>query len=350
MTIFCALMRLGNYRRFTLSSISSTTLVMKAHVQIHVGMRVQYDCPVGGDDYRSDEFFNKHRGKKGTIMGFKKRFVGPLMSQLPGVYADPRALSIRFDGSDEVYPSLKVDHFVLISPTEAHRPVAYEESFEPIFFGAYPGDTVLDLLENVERNVYSISFDTESGVARYSLEPTESEEAERKSKQAAMLKESRESGEIMCFGYMAYSSPRPLYRTEAEIQVLKKSIVHKFYTQPTTFLSGNHFESTEDEALFWTRSGIAEACATQYREIIGGYPVYDCSLKDAHALLDVGTAHIVLKVDDEPMPTYQAFRVYEHFSQFIPHVRALGMQTRDAPVLRQRREYQRPSQPRYVTM
>lgn len=92
-----------------------TVVVMRAPFvgEKIVGMKFFYDCPRSGEDFDSDRFFAKYRGKIGTIVGVTKK-------------GEETGVDIQFDGEKKVYKKMNIRHLILL-PTPKEEELAVNE-------------------------------------------------------------------------------------------------------------------------------------------------------------------------------------------------------------------------------
>ena len=122
------------------------SVTIRASVALQPGCKLYYDCPLKGGDYKSEQFFEKHRGKYATFIGYSEKLVDVLdfQGRLPGRYIDLEGVQVQFDG--EEVRGLNILHFIVADASKAQLMDAAAKDqrlgdlpHSPLF---YPGDTV----------------------------------------------------------------------------------------------------------------------------------------------------------------------------------------------------------------
>lgn len=294
------------------------TVIIRTIVDIEVGMKVRYDCPSGSsEDVHSDRFFKKWRGHLGTIVGFFPEYIEPLhyTGRLPGVYNRNDCVRVQFDECDEAHV-LKLIHCTLLSSVPTTGTQQVQPLPQPLLF--YPEDIVVlfdDLLRSlrlVERVIIS-----DDGVPTYVLAESEDDYSARKLKEA----QKKEEGRVFPSGMMSF--PRTESCFAEQLELVEKGNVHMLYEGS---VSEMHFDSIENEVLFWARDGLSVHVADT------GYP--GCSLKAARELLKKEVGDIIVEVEytsnDEP-GFYHVRKLVPAFASHRDRVRSLAMSLKKPP-------------------
>jgi hypothetical protein len=317
---------------------------MNALVGVGVGARVYYDCPhMSGEDYRSDEFFRKNRGKTGVLKNFCERIVGVLDSRgrLPGVYVDPKCINVQFDGEEKVHTGLNIAHFVLIGGGETVGPDTdlndqkIRDLPHPLMF--WPGDLVRktnDLLHTV-RAVEEVLIEDP---VRYALAETVEERKKRESDLEADVAQRQEaagkSGDPMAFFGIGLARMTDFPRIERcageELALLERGNVHHLYNDPERLA----FASPADELLFWAQDGVSHTVYDE-REAL---PRYEWSLNEAKQLVQDGAGDLVIASKEFKnviitgrRGEFKVRKLHRCFSQHRERVRMLSLSLTEPP-------------------
>ncbi len=242
-------------------------LILKTQVALMEGCELRYDCPMmSGEDYRSDAFFKKYRGRTAYFVGYNTKLVGPLdhLGRLPGVYVNPEGLKVRFEREEEVR-SLNEHHLVVVDPTRSMI-VGYagphqrlDELPNPILF--YPGDTVRykgDTLEkhgSEVRRVASVFLDKNfvkvEGVPMYDLFETK---PERQARHETAAEDKSGSGFLRAGIDMIARTNKV---SGDEIELVARGNAWALYHDPSKL----SFYSDKDELEFWRMGGLSSMVA-----------------------------------------------------------------------------------------
>ncbi len=309
---------------------------MEACIELQIGMRVRYNCPLMSEDYQSQQFFQKYRGREATIVGFSTQAVSILdkHGRPPGIYYNDSNVDLRFDGEDEVHKRIKLMHLVLVSSaTTAEPKVAFSHQRagdlpSPILF--YPGDVVYkyDDLLRTEREVSHVEVDNE-GKPTYYLRETELERDIRLQEQARRQKEVEDNDRPFMFPNV---SPPRLEGVSGEgIGLLRPGNLHLLYTK-----SGDmQFETPEEEVTFWSQDGLSEVT---YRG--RGIDLdAECTYEEARRLLEAGEGDLVVrsrgyggtKVVGRRVD-HKVLRLHDCFAPYRDRVRSLSLSLSEAPI------------------
>lgn len=294
--------------------MNSVYTLVRAFVQVMPGMRVQYLPPPygGGEDYRSDRFFEDHYGKKGTVTNFVEELVGPFdfQGRLPGVYADPDSIKVVFD-NDQEERRLKYVHLAVIGD---HPSLAEKELLQswyrlrdlpkPIAF--YQGDIVCkkDDLLKVGYEVVEVTYD-DVGHQQLTLKDSD-----------AIVKraEERKNGTFNPL----FAGIMPTFGLAAdEATLVKEGPVRLLYENRIDEVV---FASSREAMEFWTEQALSKVVYPAHRKI-RHMIWYD--LDNARIAVADGHGHFFMEdrlrdvfVEE---PKSQRYHVYRLHSQFAMH-------------------------------
>ncbi len=296
------------------------SLVMRAALALQAGCQLRYDPPLGGDDYRSEQFFKEHRGKAGEFLGYGEKLVGILdfQGRGPGRYIDPDFITVRFENESEVH-RLNSRHLVVIDPAKA----ALVEELEglqrlgdlPHEVRYYPGDTVRyvanrpEQFTDVPHQVGCVFIEeqvTKGGVPCYEVLETTEEHRARLEK-LRLANAARPEGERLWLNPLD-NHQRVKARYE-DLALVSRGNVYWLYHAAVEM----HFVSDADEAEFWSRTGISRP--------IGG----DHTLLDSLRKFRSGEADIILMHGSGAAARYYPHRLLDRWAAHRPRVRALTL-------------------------
>lgn len=305
-------------------------LMVQMYAAVEVGMRVYYNCPLSGDSFEANAFFRKYRGRRGTIVGFRTEYVGPLdrKGRPPGAYYRLGSINVRFEGDDVERSGLNLAHFVLLSPTSTRSepPPAYQRAGDlprPILF--YPGDIVCktDDVFSTPRTVTGVRV-FEDGILEYTLAETAETRAQR-DKTAA---EYRSAGHIPFGSSMSASE----HCRGHDLTLLTAGNVRWLYTDPAQM----HFDSPEEEVLFWAQDGLSAIVYSNNTSI----PVWEYNFKQARELVSRGDGDLMVGcvrqrhtvLFDGTGNYIITRRLYPQFEQYRDRVRQLALSLKTSPM------------------
>lgn len=312
------------------------SMTIRAAVALQAGCRLYYDCPLQGGDYKSQLFFDKHRGQYATFVRHGEELVDVLdfKGRVPGRYLDPKGIFVQFAGEDPI--EINVLHFVVADASKASLvdSAAFNERLgdlpHPVLF--YPDDIVrfkrkpADRLTDDVRRVQQVFLGkpfTMNNIPRYEVMETEAEAEERIRKFHEENEKRREEDRL-------WSSPDGVqgWNTAGEdIELVSRSNVWALYNDSTKLA----FSSQEDEAAFWGRDGICGYVGNEVKKRVLSIPqqvlnrTHGLSLENAYQLVVAGEADVIQPTFSNPSEgsRYSAKRVYDCFAQHRDHVRAL---------------------------
>ena len=304
--------------------MTQAILQMKTFVEVREGMRFYYDCPGMGDDFRSNAFFEKYKGREGVIVGFPTERVGILDSKgrIPGIYVSPTGVNVKFDGEEEVHNGLNLGHFVLVEPASTVVPEKSlndqrlgDLEYEILF---YPGDVVHktdDLLRN-PRMVDKVIL-MNDGTINYRLAETPEDESARKAEDEEERAKAREKDGFE--GVFAAMSVRSFARTEQvkgeEIVMVERGNLHHLYTDPSQMT----FADAVEEIRFWSQDGLSATVYAKNRRM----PRWEFTLDLAQAIVEKGEADLIIEREQfknvTVTPDHGKFRVRKLHERFAAH-------------------------------
>lgn len=315
-------------------------VIMRAAVELQPGCPLLYLCPIGGDDYRSQQFFDKHRGKFATFIRYGEKSIGPLDydGRLPGRYLDHDCIIAQFVESQEVL-RLNILHFAIVDPEQRYTrftalPKRYERLGDltyPILF--YQGDTVRFKQKPHERVsdephqvgcVYIDSPFTEENIPRYEVRETVGEAKDRQERTAeASARLPRV--EALC----GPTGERQSWNvTHDHIELDRRGNVWALYENPGAL----SFADDKQESAFWGMRGISTH-ASDVGDFKGGKRRTGTTsrigvlLEDAWFMFTSGAADVInplqtLKRKDEPTE-YEVRRLHDCWEVHRERVRSL---------------------------
>ncbi len=306
---------------------------MTACVELRVGATIEYDCPFGSsEDYKSDRFFKKYRGKRATITGFPMEYVGPLdrEGRMPGTYYRAGGVYAQFEGEEEIH-ALKVIHCLLVSQTTTLAHTDHLQSQRagdlpyPVLF--YPGDVVAknDDLLGAERVVESVEMQG-GGTALYVL--AESEDARRAREKEAEERKKRATAEGRWHAGVTCSIPRTERCGAEALRLLREGNVRRLYEGRQL-----HFDSPEDELRFWAQEGLS-------RPVYPGDGFWFFNdLSTVQNMLENGAGDLALReerntvevFDKHPERRYIVRRIHDCFDARRGRVRTVALEFQDPP-------------------
>lgn len=315
------------------------SIVLRAAVRLEPGCRLYYDCPLGGDDFRSQQFFEKYHGKYATFVGYSEKHIGVLDSQgrMPGRYINPDGIRVRFEGEEEEH-GLNIRHFILADGEKATLAEGYSEDQRvgdlphPILY--YPGDMVRFKLykegrENAPRLVRQVFvsdglFATD-GIPRYEVMETEHEARERNRKfdeENAKRPDGRKLVKSLLNDRHGWNT------SHEEIELVSRGNVWALYNDPSKLT----FASDEEESEFWAKDGIGKRASSKKAEARSRYALAseiadDHSLEAVYKLFTSGEADVINRSEiariREIPDRYVARKLHECFAEHRERVHAL---------------------------
>jgi len=313
------------------------SVVIRAAVALQPGCRLYYDCPLGGADYESREFFDKHRGKIATFVGYNEKLVGVLdhKGRLPGRYVETSDIRVQFD--DEEPRSLNADHFVILDPAKATMAESATENqrigdlIHPILF--YSGDMVrvkkqLNLFSAEVHEIGGVFLGepfTKGGVPRYDVLESEEDAKERKRKFDAET-EGMDLLQKVTIGF-GVSDRQGKNMAGEDLELVSRGNVWALYHDPSKLT----FKSDEDENAFWSTYGICQFVSDEDSSRLLGLPRrafdwYHLTLEQAYRLCKQEDADVIVPEvhTNRGQPVrYQAMKLYWPFVEHIQRVARL---------------------------
>lgn len=311
------------------------SVVIRARVQLQPGARLYYDCPIRGDSFEANRFFEKHRGKEAEFVGYAEELIGPLdhRGRIPGRYINPEAVIVRFDGEES--RSLNIRHFVVLETCAAvfadgDSAGRLGDLLHPALF--YSDDIVRaddpqQRINNDERMVGEVLVGKEEfapgGVPRYFVMETDAEYEAR----MAGLKAKSEAHKGAWVNAFLHKERSGCNMPADYLALVRHGNVWALYEAPDLL----SFENDEKEATFWARDGVSKRLSGKQTEEAGdmvgamryayGYP-----LALAYQLFESGEADLILLSNLTPpkgQPGYIIRRLHDCFGEHRPRVRAL---------------------------
>ncbi len=279
--------------------------------------RVRFISPGRGDDYESEQFFDKYDGAFGTLVGYCTRYIGILdwQGRKPGTYIEREGpgeqftcVKILFDGKSE--PQIvKYCHLAVISgfripSDEKLDPNQWYIGELPESIVFYPGDFVClseDLLQT-PRKVQSISFGKD-GAVLYALSHTEEEE---KSIHAAEQEKNRQQPLIIRMASRLNFSA--ITRGAQDLTLLKRGNIFGLYHGNPEDVS---FESLGEEIRFWSSLDVAYVDGPEDR-----FGLRSNRLSAALDLLRSGKADAIHHLENLVPVSYDPMRLRPQFERF----------------------------------
>lgn len=316
---------------------TSVTLRMQAFVQVKPGMKVVFDCPFGGDDWESDEFFHVYRGRVATIIGFGEDYVGPLDQQgrSPGTYAKKNSINVCFLGEKKVHYNLNRGLFVLLDPTVSVE-LADEKSLfgrmgdlpHPILF--YPGDTVCVKGDDEVRSIASIEFD-EHGDISYVLTERQVDREKREAQNHAQREAHNKEAKVWLDKLLPPREIPPTKKTctASQLSLVQKGNVRRLYSGKHDFV----FSSPQEEIAFWMQKGVSETVYGGYRGMVYEWPEKEALKKFKKGECDImelrpSSGSTVIFDPDTPSSTipykFVLRKLLPFFKKYRRRVRALS--------------------------
>jgi hypothetical protein len=291
---------------------------MQADLKLQVGTRLFYNCPtMCVEDSKSRAFFKKYHGREATVVGFTTVLVPPLdhKGRVPGVYYDG-GLRVQFDGDEEIFDRLNLNHFVVIGPAEVvPGEVNNFVSDLPEMPAFYPFDMVakIDDLLAVPRFVTSIDFNREGRLV-CGLADTEDMERLREQKEAA--EREKATVEKLWLPTFAFRSNETVLATD--LRLLERGNGFRLYHDPDSL----DFSSPEEELEFWALDGLSSTV------FVDGNWIF--SPTEAREMVHVGQADMIVvssmgrhRVGDKVVYSYEVKKLHDCFGQFRSRVSSL---------------------------
>lgn len=316
------------------------SVIIRTAMKLEPSCRLYYDCPLKGDDWRANEFFDKYRGRHATFIGYHEHLVGPLdyRGREPGRYINTEFINVRFDGEDCAH-RLDVQHFVVDDTNPDHVQLAEAATDDqrlgdlphPILF--YPGDTVRfvnkpeDCLSNnlrIVRGVFLSSPFANDGVPRYGVGETSEEISERK---GARLREANVGRLSNKTHFHSVHVPLCWNVTGTNLTLIERGNVWALYHNPDLL----SFISDEGELEFWGQDGICRYVTGEIKKSTLGVTQgwLDSSsgltLNDALRIFDARHADIISPTHSNPgEPLQYSVKVlHDRWVEHRERVRAL---------------------------
>ena len=318
--------------------MTGTVLLMHAYVAVTEGARVRYDCPMRGEDFKSTQFFDEHRGKVASVVGFSKEYVGPLdqRGRVPGVYVKPNFIDVQFDGEACVHKGLNIHHFVLLDVAQTVIPQVDLDHQKvgdlPEAIQFWPGDQVYKQGEQppVARFVQSVRIG-EGGIPVYALAETVEERQRREEERSAQIRHRREEagkrGDATGLFFVGLGSSKLVptdFHNASDLELVLRGNVYHLYNNPKDL----SFPSLQYELAFWAREGIS----TIVYGSLDSLPRSEWSLGEAKRMVQDGLGDLVVlkfksrkSVIVDPVGDYKVRMLHPCFASHRDWVRKLSL-------------------------